>query len=85
MLSTTSKTDPYTGQELKSCQWRLLHTDYLRFHQLGDSERHKDLNNKDQWIMLKLESSRESKLFKALKEKETPHSYDCLALYTHSD
>ena len=66
------------GQE--SYQWRLLSNDYMRFSALGARER-----NNNQWIMLKLESPRESRLFRALVEKDKEQAYDCLAIYKYSD
>lgn len=52
----------------------------FRFSQLGQSER-----NGNQWIMLKLESPRESRLFRSILEKESSSAYDCLAIYKHAD
>ena len=60
-------------------QWRLLSNDYIRFQQLGATER----NNNN--IILKLESPRESRLLTTQIEKELPSAYDCLAIYKHSD
>ena len=80
VLSTTLEDgeDPLPGEA--SYEWRLLANDYMRFHQLGAKER-----NNNRWIMLKLESPRESRLYRALVEKEKEHAYDCLAIYKHSD
>ena len=75
VLSTIPKAD-----SIESHQWRLLPNDMFRFSQFGQAER-----NKNQWIMLKLESPRESRLFKAQLEKEKPAAYDCLAIYKHAD
>ena len=35
--------------------------------------------------MLKLEAPRESRLYKSVNSKNRVSSFDCLALYTHSD
>lgn len=81
VLSTTvleGEQNALPGQE--SYEWRLLAKDYMRFRQLGATER-----NNNQWIMLKLESPRESRLLKTILEKENSSAYDCLAIYKHAD